>query len=790
VQVAEYDLLIDLDFELLKFRGQLLAALKTEENVVLNAVGLNIRQVKAGLRDLRFSQRGEDLIIESGAFDGTVEVDYEGSVPDSLAGIYRAQYDGGHIITTHFAAAQARRMFPCVDRPDAKAVFKLGVRIDKDLHAISNMPVESERPEGDKKFVTFRKTPRMSTYLLYLGVGRFEERARKFGKTEIIMATRPGKIEMCRFAQQEAEKALAYLESYFGIPFALPKVHMIAVPEFAAGAMENWGAITFRETRLLVDASTSTKIKMQVSLAITHELAHQWFGDLVTMKWWDDIWLNESFASFLTYKAVDTFHPEWRIWDNFVNGEPRVETLAGALASDCVMNTHPIEVPVSSPDEIEQIFDAISYGKGGHVLQMIEAYIGEDAFRDGVQRYLNAHAYGNATGSDLWSSLEHVSGKQVKKIMSQWIKRPGYPVVTASLRDGMLDLKQERFLISAEPDGSTWPIPLIFEINGERKNLLLENAEEQVEAKDLKSLKINPDRTGFYLSRYVGLDEYVWRSKLSPFDRWGLIFDAFSFLLAGKMTFNEYLTVLNRFRAERDTLPAQEVSDQLGLLYALVPSKVSNVSREVHRAYLDLFRDRTDENSLILTGRVANRLVLLDESYASELGRQFKDFGNVPPDMRQAVALAYAASTNDFEGLVNMFRQCGSDEDKTKLLTAMSAFRDQSMVRRGLDFSLSGEVKRQDAIYVIASTADKPHAKNVAWGWLQDNAQKLRALYQSTGTMSLLFLHLIPILGAGRIQETEAFFQKHNMPDAEMGIRTGLEKLRAYDRLVTNIMNQ
>ncbi len=245
MQVRDYDLFIDLDFERLKFNGRVLISLTTEQDVILNSVGLEILRVSSGQRDFRFSERGEDLIVETGAFDRVLEVDFAGSVRDSLAGIYRAPYDHTHIVTTHFEAAQARRMFPCVDRPDVKAVFKLSVRIDKNLDAISNMPVESVTPEGEKKIVTFQKTPRMSTYLLYLGVGKFQERTEKAGKTEIIVATTPGKTELGKFAQDEAQKAIQYFESYFGIPFALPKVHLVAVPEFAAGAMENWGRSHF-----------------------------------------------------------------------------------------------------------------------------------------------------------------------------------------------------------------------------------------------------------------------------------------------------------------------------------------------------------------------------------------------------------------------------------------------------------------------------------------------------------------------------------------------------------------
>lgn len=789
MQVAEYDLFIDLDFTHLKFKGKLLIKLRTEGDVILNSVGLAIERVSSGANVLLFRQMDEDLTINTGVFDGTLQIDYAGAIPNSLAGIYSAPYDHTHIVTTHFEAAQARRMFPCVDRPDVKAEFKLAVKVDKGLEAISNMPVQSVSEVGESKIVTFEKTPRMSTYLLYLGVGKFETQTEKLGKTEIIVATTPGKTKLGKFAQDEAKQAIEFFNSYYDIQYSLPKVHLIGVPEFAMGAMENWGAITFREVMLFVDANTSTRIRRRSSMGVAHELAHQWFGDLVTMKWWDDIWLNESFATFMSYKAVHKLHPDWSIFDNFFNGEPKVETLAGALGRDCLRNTHPIEVKVESPDEIEQIFDAISYGKGAHVLRMIEAYVGEEAFRKGVSRYLSTHAYSNATGNDLWSMLEAVSGKRVKEIMSHWIKQPGYPLVTVSMRDAKLTLRQERFLLSGETENVIWPIPLVIELNGEKKRVLMEKAEETIETKDLKSLKVNPDCTGFFLVKYLGLDGLLWESELSPFDKWGIAFYAYLFLLSGRITFKEYLEVLNKFRQEPSVLPAGEVSDQLGLLYTLVPSKVESVTKEFHRTQLELLEHKTDENSSILRGKIAYRLALVDEDYASKLGEDFRGYSKVPPDMKQAVVLAYARSTNDFDGLLKVYRDSDSDEDKIRFLNAMTGFTGEALLRKTLGFALSGEVKRQNVVAVIGSLAEKPHGADTLWPWLQLNLQKIRDLYHSTGVLSEVFGNLIPILGVGRSQEIEEFFDKHKMPEAEMGVKAGLERLRAYDGLVKSIMN-
>lgn len=727
-------------------------------------------------------------MIETGAFNEVLEVNFAGSVPDSLAGIYRAPYERTHIVTTHFEAAQARRMFPCIDRPDVKATFKLSVKISKDVEAISNMPIETVMADGENKVVTFQKTPRMSTYLLYLGVGKFQERIEKAGTTEIILATTPGKTERGRFAQNEAQKAIQYFQSYFDVPFSLPKVHLVAVPEFAMGAMENWGAITFREVRLLVDANSSSKAVKSVSGAVAHELAHQWFGDLVTMKWWDDIWLNESFATFMSYKAIDAFHSEWRIWENTFNGTPRAETLAAAMSRDALESTHPIHVPVNSPEDIVEIFDAISYGKGCHMLRMIEAYAGQEPFRDGVRQYLSKHAYGNATGEDFWAALEAASGKEVRKVMLHWVREPGYPVVTASFSNGELKLRQDRFMLSGKSE-NTWPIPVIIEMNGVRKSVLMERKEQSIEAKGLESLKVNPDRTGFYSVRYEGLEDYVWRAKLSPFDKWGLVFDAFSFLLAGQITFKEYLRTIDRFKNKADTLPAQEVSDQISLLHAMVP-KVADIAKDLHKSILTALLDKTDEHSSSLRGKVAARLAFEDHEYATGLAGDFQDYTKVPPDMREAVATAYARSTNDFDGILNRYRVSVSDEDKGNLLRALAAFRDEALLQRALDFSLSAEVKRQDIMSPIFAAISNPEAKNVTWTWFQMNAEKLQAIYRGTGRISGSIEHVISILGIGRVTDVESFFEQHPIPEAKAGIKAGFEKVHVYDRLVRHITEE
>jgi tricorn protease interacting factor F2/3 len=310
--------------------------------------------------------------------DSVLKINFSGAIPRLLTGFYLARYGNADVFTTQFESNGARRAFPCVDHPFYKATFDLSLDIDKDLDAISNMPVKSVVENGGRKTVVFGRTPRMSTYLLYIGAGKFDFRSVMHGSTEIILAAPHGGLTRSDFPVEIAGRVLELYGEYFGIPYMLPKLHLISVPEFGAGAMENWGAITFREIYLSIDDSTGSSNYKSIAEVIAHELAHQWFGDLVTMEWWNDLWLNESFATFMSYKIIDVIKPEWDATGDLIN--LRTE---GALKNDALKNSHPIDATVRDPEEIAQIFDEISYGKGASILRMIEGYAGKDNFRNG-----------------------------------------------------------------------------------------------------------------------------------------------------------------------------------------------------------------------------------------------------------------------------------------------------------------------------------------------------------------------------------------------------------------------
>ncbi|HZY47382.1 MAG TPA: M1 family metallopeptidase [Candidatus Bathyarchaeia archaeon] len=782
-EVKGYDLFLDIDFDLLKFSGRVRIDIVSTGDLSLDAVDLQVRGVRAAGQSIPFRQHGDIVEIQIGRFAGNLEIDYNGKVSDSLTGFYKAPYGDKHILTTHFEAAHARRLLPCVDHPAYKAEFKLTVQTRGDLSVISNMPIESEKKEAGKKTVVFQKTPKMSTYLLYLGIGRFEEDKERHAKTELYTAAvaRPeGRIKTGR-AFEAAQKSLEFYEKYFGIPYDLPKLHLIAVPEFAYGAMENWGAITFREILLHADKNTSTSTKKSIAEVIAHEIAHMWFGDLVTMKWWDDIWLNESFATFMAYKVVNWGYPQWKIWQDFVRN-----STGGAMTRDALNSTHPIEAKVSSPEEIEELFDEISYGKGASILRMIEAYIGPEKFQRGVSDYLRQFEHSNAAGRDLWNHLQKASGVDVSRVMNEWINKVGYPVVKASLSGDKLVLEQERFLQSGAREKQIWPIPLTMAVDGKTQQILFDKEHAEVLVSNPKSLNLNIERTGFYRTYYQGADlqKLVWSSKLSEFDRYGLANDAWAFLNSGKMSWKEYRALLERFFGDDGYLPTFETSERITTLFLIAPRKVADLSRKYHESQLKILDGKRDENSSLLKGIVAQRLAILDDAYARETGSKFKSIAEVEPDMKRSVIIGYARSSNDYDGLLNEYKKSATDEDRLRYLEGLASFKRPDLVGKVQDFAMAGNVKRQDiGRGLLQFSTNNPDAHAVTWEWFRDNIEKLDEMYRGTATLSAYMRSYIPIIGVGRVHEVEQTFNEHKLAGAD----ATLERLQIHDRLANEI---
>jgi len=735
-------------------------------------------------------------------------LDFDGELNDQMHGFYRTSYlikGKRHWgAATQFEATDARRAFVCADEPEAKARFRASLIVPKDLTALSNMPaVKTTAVPSKKKKIVYAVTPVMSTYLLCFVVADLECVQTKDERgVPIRVWTTPGKKEQGRFALDVAKHALSYFAKWFDIPYALPKCDMVALPDFASGAMENWGLITYRETALLVDEkNSSASSRQRVAEVIDHELAHQWFGNLVTMEWWTDLWLNEGFASYMGPKAVDDRFPEWKLWDQYVATE-----FMSALHDDSLRNSHPIEIPVKNPQEIREIFDHITYNKGSAVNRMLEHYLGEEKFRAGLRKYLKRYEYKNAKTVDLWKALEEVSKQPVRKIMAGFTQQEGYPAISAELGKNGLELEQRRFVFDggADPKKLSWKVPLTMGFEGQKtSSLLLSGKRQRVPLSEGSGfLKLNPGQTGFYRVRYSPelLDRLrlaVREDRLGDTDSLGMLDDAFSFVRSGDLRAQDVLEMLPDFRARKDFNLWLTVGGILGSVENLLgPEKSAGA---FHTFCRDLYRDvwarlgwepqSSDSHSdVLLRSLVIGRLGHVGEgSVAEEATRRFTAFSSgaaLDPNLRSAV-FGIAAEHGDaatWNRLRALYQKTDHQEEKVRLLRAFTRFRDPKIIREILLFSLSGQVRPQDAYVILAGFGSNGRARGIAWRFIKTQWKKITTMYKS-GSVGLLG-HILEGSTAGYSDETDlrdvrAFFQKHPVPGTERTRSQTLELIRA-----------
>src|SRR3989344_2411266 len=447
------------------------------------------------------------------------------------------------------------------------------------------MPILKELAEKNKKITKFQTTPKMSTYLLYLGVGKFEYLENNSSRVKIRVYTVPGKKNLGKMALDYAQRFLGYFDNYFGIKYPLPKCDFIAIPDFSSGAMENWGAITFREIVLLGDEKTSVANKEYIAEVIAHELAHQWFGNLVTMKWWDDLWLNESFATFMAQKAVSEVFPEWEYDLRFYE-----DILESALSADALKSTHPISVPIKHVKDVPQIFDRISYEKGCSILHMLESYIGPDNFRNGLATYLKRNEYSNAAKEDLWNALaESSKNKNVTKMMGAWVNKAGYPIITVNKTNNAHKLSQKRFLLSGEKNDGAWPIPIQFITDkGKGKDFLLDKQTGTI-LEQSEWIKLNTNQTCFYRVPYNSdvlgkLGQLTKDKELSAIDSWGIENDLFVLVRTGRVKVGEYLQFIEKYCTNAEYPLNSSIAGHLSWLSLM--SKGEKVEEAIQRTSL------------------------------------------------------------------------------------------------------------------------------------------------------------------------------------------------------------
>ncbi len=735
----------------------------------------------------------------------TLTISYTGSHNEQMYGFYRSKYvlngKEEYLLTTQFEAPNARAAFPCIDEPAFKATFDVAMIVDKNLTTLSNMPIKQQTtlPQNKKK-VLFHTTPRMSTYLLYLGLGNFKYISTKHNNITINVYTTPDKIQYAPLPLNYTKTFLAFFEKYFDVPYPLPKVDMIAIPDFAAGAMENWGAITFREIALLGDEKTSVVIRQNIAITVAHELAHQWFGNLVTMQWWDDLWLNESFATFMSYKAVEDAFPEWDLPLQYFEN-----TITSALSADQVESTHPINVHVKTPGEIDEIFDRISYDKGGSVLHMLEDFVGEENFRKGLSLYLKKFAYKNATKDDLWNSIQQVhQNKHIVPLVQKFITLPGYPLVNVAKESpgkAGFRLQQERFTLLPQKHPEQWLIPITYRTaEGISKKILF----PQRQFSFLESspwIKINAHQHGFYRAHYEAellslIGEAISRKILSPLDAVGVENDLFALMVSGKYSVKEYLSFAEQYCLKAEYPLDANLSGHLGWLFQAGYSEsfgteVRRVSLLFHRRLLGKLgweRQKGEKNTkTIVRSMCLASLGMLEHQdtlrKSSEWLEQIKS-GNdgIDNNLRGVVYLLAAWKGNEemYSYLLNRYKKEKVPEESRKLLRALGMFQDKNLLGKSLDLSQSSAVRLQDSYMIPVSMSMNPSAEvKQLWDWTKKNWKGLQQKFSPGSHMLGTYVHNFDGLNTAALRnDFKKFFSSppNKRDDVKLAVKQVLEK--------------
>ncbi|MBW1959971.1 MAG: M1 family metallopeptidase [Deltaproteobacteria bacterium] len=737
-----------------------------------------------------------------------LNIDYTGEINDKMAGFYRSAYgtkeNRKYIATTQFEEKDARRAFPCLDHPVHKATFDVEIIIDESLTAISNTPVKEVKPvAGGKVRVSFKRTPRMSTYLVFFAVGDFKIQ----GDTQdrrVRIVTLPGREAYTQYGLRFGSKALRFCEDYFNITYPLGKMDMIAIPNFAFGAMENWGAITFRENLLLYYPDiTSKAAEERICEVIAHEIVHQWFGNLVTPLDWKYLWLNESFATYFGYGIVDHYNPQWKIWDQLV-----ISMTETAFERDSLVETFSIEIPGEGHAAINAATAPIIYNKGANILRQLKGYIGAQRFKEGLQDYLKTYQYDCAASHHLWEAFQKVSNRPVARMMKGWIEQPGFPVIDVKRTGDSISLTQSRFSYLPNSSDYTWLIPITIQtfdrsLRSETKTILMENKVETIPlGKETIAYKINSGQSGFYRTRYwdtanlKALGQLVLQQQLPAIDRWGIENDLFAFVRSGDIAMDEYLNFLSNFRQETAFLPVSSVAGNLFTTYLIADEglrlRIASMGKSFLEGVLDrigyepvsdephacsILRDRILWHALIYGSKTA-------EAFAqNQIDRLFKD-QTIHPDIQKSAMQAGALLEGEraYAWMRKRFQTSKTEHERLNLLLAMGCFKEKEFVESALRFALK-EVPARNKFIPIVSAAGNPHAVSFLWQWYLSHLTELESFHPLL--YERVLAAIIPVCTLKEPDSVKAFFTDYmtrhqNFKDT---IQMSLERLEINLRM-------
>jgi aminopeptidase N/puromycin-sensitive aminopeptidase len=817
-QPENYKLTFTPDLEKATFDGdETIAArvLKPTSEITLNAVDIDFHDVSiasggATQKAKVIPEKDKEMVVLAvekplAAGPATIHITYTGILNSEMRGLYLGKDDQGRkYAATQFEATDARRAYPSFDEPNYKATFDITAIADKGLLALSNYKVVSDTSgPGEKHTVKFATTAKMSSYLPALVVGNFEYIEGQADGIPIRVYSTPGKKEMGRFALGAAEQIVSYYDKYFGIKYPYGKLDLIGLPDFSAGAMENAGLITFREVILLIDDKHgSTGLKKTIASVTSHEIAHMWFGDLVTMKWWDDVWLNEGFATWAASKPVLGWKPEW----NFDLDD--VSQNSGTLNTDSLDSTRPIHQAAETPAQIQELFDGIAYGKAAAVLNMLEAYLGPETFRAGVREYVKQHSYGNATADDFWTTLAKVSKRPVDQIMPTWVKQAGVPIVNVKAQcsgnSTNVTLAQQRYFYDRAKfeagNDQLWQIPVCLKGSGSNsaKCELLTKKEETFTLPGCSTWVLaNAGSSGYYRAGYQPEAVHALakdaEARLSPAERITLQSDIWASVRVGREPVGDYLAFAQGLQSDRNRAVMQDVLARLNYIGQYL---VNETDRDSYRAWLRQYLTpiarevgweskpgESDEQKTLRAGLLNSLGYDARDPETLAEARKIADKAlddptSVDRDLANG-AISLAALNGDeafYDRLTAALKNPKSPEEYYMYFYALPQFGDQKLLQRTLDFAVTPDVRSQDALGLITSVMANPTGEKLAWDFIREHWTEIEkaggpfASAQVVGATS-------GFCDADMRDQVTTFFAAHRIEAAERTYKQSIERI-------------